>query len=141
MDIESFQSQMSRIDFRSGIYAEILTRFTIRETSGNKELSGAEQDDIFLIDSRKNNLEDVQGDDIYIFGLHSDDNTIMDTKGENMIMLSIMQDEFEATFVQNDVELRVGSNTITIKEFDEASSYSIIFLDGSMINLSELVFS
>jgi len=51
-----------------------------------------------------------------------------------------MEDDFKATQIQNDVELTVGNNRITIKDFDKTSSYSIIFLDGNIINLSEAVF-
>jgi hypothetical protein len=61
-------------------------------------------------------------------------------EGDNTIVLSILEDDFKATQIQNDVELTVGNNRITIKDFDKTSSYSIIFLDGNIINLSEAVF-
>ena len=47
MNVEGFQEKMTTMDLRSGIYAEILTRFTVREKVGNAYLSGTEQDDIF----------------------------------------------------------------------------------------------
>ena len=173
-DKTTFQDRIEEADVRGAIYIKMLEleSSVLKDIYEHRGLSGTEEDDIFLINASDNTIEDIKGDDTYIFGPHSGDNTIIDMDGDNTIVLSIMPEEFKATLVQSnifgphlgyntvidmdgdntivrsimpeefkvtlvqsDMKLKVGDNVITIKNFELADSYSVVFLDGSMTEI------
>jgi Ca2+-binding RTX toxin-like protein len=114
-------------------------------TAGNDKLKGTNSGDIYWVEKGTNTIDGGLGDNTYFIGKDFGTNTVTDAGGDNTILLMCGIDQTNIQVMRipgtSDVQISVSgeSGTIIIKGYDLKADYSLVFPDGSISALHEML--
>ncbi len=139
---DSFRDVLAEANSTYGYLADMGRQNIFIGTVGDDTVTGTSAADAYWYEHGTNVIRDSGGSDTYFFGNWFGDNTVIDKGGDNRILFlsGIRQEDVEAGWIEGTASISIrtaaGQGKLTVSS---GPSYELVFMDGTVSNLYDLV--